>query len=427
MHPTRGGALPALALLICAFLTQASEAGGFDDRITGDWGGNRETLSEHGVDLDAGYIGEWVHNTQGGQRNATAYSDQLMVAADLDFEELLGWRGGSLHTVITDRNGSQLDAKAGFGTLLETQEIYGRGHYTRLTRVYLQQEVFDHRLIFKIGRSDVDFFPLSCDFINISFCGPLPGYHGNGWFTWPISQYFADLTLRPGERFYYKLGVSDVNPDNLDGGQGLRLLTPDKGHAGVLANFEAGWLPSFGELQGAYRFGYWHNTADYPDMLFNQQGQPLPTAGGSPMMHHDSNAWYIMARQQLTRSRSGGGLSVFFNFSQTDGDINRVNRLLSVGLEYIGPFASRPKDRLLLALGENRTGGRFREFQLLSDEQAGLPATELGSEKPLELDYSIVAVRGLYLMPSLQYVIDPGGRHNAQNLLVWGLRISADL
>ncbi|HEY5757578.1 MAG TPA: carbohydrate porin, partial [Steroidobacter sp.] len=132
---TRTNQLLASAVaMLCAIQARADDAGGFDNRITGDWRGVRSSLSDGGLNLSLGYVGEWVHNVSGGERTTTAYADQIAFGADLNFETLWGWRGGSLHLVITDRNGPQLDAKAGFGTLLETHEIYGRGHYTRLTR-----------------------------------------------------------------------------------------------------------------------------------------------------------------------------------------------------------------------------------------------------------------------------------------------------
>ncbi|WP_457097861.1 carbohydrate porin [Lysobacter sp. P5_B9] len=422
---TRSLLAAAVAAWSCHVL--AAEDGPFDHRITGDWGGLRETWHEKGVDLSFGYINEWLHNSTGGTRSTSAYADQIMLGADLDFDRLWGWRGGSFHVVITNRNGPQLDAKAGLGTLLETHEIFGRGHYTRLTRFYLQQELFDDRLTVKLGRSDVDFFPLSCDFINISFCGVLPGYHSDGWYTWPISQYFADVTFRPTASFYVKVGASEVNPRNLDGDQGLRLTTPDDDNDGTLTNFEAGWLPTFGNaLEGAYRIGYWRDSTGYSDLLLNQQGQPLPIAGGTPMLQDTSTGYYAMAQQRLTHNDAGGGLVLFANLSHSDTDVSQTDRLISVGLWYTGVFPSRPGDRLGFAIGQNRVGDRIREFERLTNEQAGIDAPSRGSEKPVELNYSIAVSRGFWLMPSLQYVRDPGGRSDAESALVWGLKLSAD-
>jgi porin len=396
--------LASAVAMLCAIQARADDAGGFDDRITGDWRGMRSALSERGVDLSLRYIGEWVHNVSGGERSATAYADQIAFGADVDFDTLLGWRGGSFHMIVTDRNGPQLDAKAGLGTLLETHEIYGRGHYTRLTRFYLQQNLLGDSVTFKVGRGDVDFFPFSCDFINISFCGALPGYHSNGWYTWPIGQYFANVTIQPNAGLYVKVGATDVNPNNLDGDQGLRLHTRDHSQRGTLSNVEAGWLPTFdGELSGSYRIGYWRNSTDYPDLVLE--------ANGAPTMHGSSTGYYALVQQQLMTHGVGGGLSVFANFSHADGEVNKVDRLWSVGLWYTGILPGRPHDRLGLAIGHNRVSERLRGF---------------GAEKPAELNYSFAGPRGFVLMPSLQYVKDAGGRSDAKDIWIFGLKLSAE-
>jgi porin len=414
----------------------------FDDRATGDWDGRRTTLLENGVSVSVSYINESLGNTAGGARRTAAYADQIALGVDLDFGRLWGWRGGSFHVVITNRNGRQLDTKAGLGTLLEVHEIFGRGHYTRLTRFYVEQDLFDERVTVKAGRGDVDFFPLSCDFVNISFCGALPGYHSNGWYTWPIGQYFANVTVRPAHAFYVKVGANDVNPRNLDGDQGLRLVTPGADTRGTLSNVEGGWLPTFGDtLAGAYRAGYWRDSTAYPDLLLNQQGQPMPLAGGVPRMHDTSTGFYAMAQQQLTHNGTGGGLLVFGNLSHAETDVSRVDRLLSTGVWWTGIFESRPMDRLGIAFGRNRVGARIRAFERLhgagGSGDSSLGGNDSGSgdnsrprhrrsEQPFEVNYSIAVSRGFRVTPTLQYVRSPGGRDDVKSPVILGIRFSAE-
>lgn len=398
----------------------------FDNRISGDWGGSRTQLSQRGLDMSLTYINEWLHNTSGGERDATAYADQFALALDADLEAMLGWRGASFHVLVTNRNGPQLDARAGLGTLLETHEIYGRGHYTRLTRFYLQQALFDDRFVLKLGRSDVDFFPLSCDFINISFCGALPGYHSNGWYTWPIGQYFANATLRPTARTYLKVGANDVNPRNLDGDQGLRLRTPREDNDGVLANVEAGWLPVLANrLDGAYRVGLWRNSTNQPDLLLDAQRQPMPRTGGDPLVRTSSHGWYVMAQQMVWANDTGRSLTLFANLSRSDPDVDRVDQVASVGMWLHGPFAGRPGDRLGFAIGHNRVGAQARESERLSNSANGTNGALPREETPVEVNYQFAVARGLWLMPSVQRVGNPGGRDDKDDALVWGLKLSA--
>src|SRR5688500_12968889 len=78
--------LASAVTMLCAIQARADDAGGFDNRITGDWHGMRSSLSERGLNLSLGYVGEWVHNVNGGDRTTTAYADQIAFGADLDFE-----------------------------------------------------------------------------------------------------------------------------------------------------------------------------------------------------------------------------------------------------------------------------------------------------------------------------------------------------
>ncbi|HEY1140598.1 MAG TPA: porin, partial [Lysobacter sp.] len=71
---------PLLPMVLAAALSwtnsvaaQDATDGRFDDRITGDWGGARTQLSQRGLDMSLAYINEWLHNTSGGERDATAY------------------------------------------------------------------------------------------------------------------------------------------------------------------------------------------------------------------------------------------------------------------------------------------------------------------------------------------------------------------
>lgn len=419
-----------LALLVSLAFTSrayAGDEGRFDARMTGNWGGARDSLFDRGVNVSLGYINEWLHNSSGGERTASAYADQLSLGADVDLNKLWGWNGSSFHVLITNRNGPQLDAEAELGTLLETHEIFGRGHYTRLTRFYFQQDLFGNLLAIKLGRGDVDFFPLSCDFINISFCGALPGYHSRGWYTWPIGQLFANATVRPSEKLYFKVGVTEVNPENLDGDQGMSLSTPDSDRDGTLTNAELGWSPRSSKgLAGMYSVGYWRDSTNYPDLLLNSFHQPLPLNGGAPLIRDTSSGYYVMARQQLTRGGGQGGLSLFANLSQADDEVNVVDQMISLGIQYTGVASSRPHDRIGLAIGRNRVGDRTRQFEQLANEVDGTGASGRGSEKPIELNYSMSFGRGLWLMPSVQLVRHPGGRSHAEDVLVWGAKLSAD-
>ena len=89
---------PLLPMVLAATLSWTNSAAAkeatvvrFDDRMTGDWGGARTQLSQRGLDMSLAYINEWLHNTSGGARDATAYADQFALAISADLDTILDW------------------------------------------------------------------------------------------------------------------------------------------------------------------------------------------------------------------------------------------------------------------------------------------------------------------------------------------------
>lgn len=421
----------AVGLLAAALATSARADDSYAAHtLSGDWGGARTRLHDRGIDLSADYVGEWLHNTSGGTRHASAYADQIHLGAAFDFDRLWGWRGASLHVDITNRNGHQLDQRAGLGTLLETHEIYGAGNVTRLTRFFLEQQLWDGLLDLKYGRMDIneDFYSLSCDFENLSFCGSLPGYITQGWYSWPVSQTGGVIRLHPASAWYVKVGAFDVNANNALPSQGLKLAVPGQSQ-GTLVIGEAGWDTALDAgshaLPGSWRIGAWRNSASYPDLLLDVHGQPQVLTGADALQRDHTSGTYALVTQQITRNAAGGGLSLFGNWVDADAHTDRTDQMISVGLFYAAPFASRPHDRIGLAFGRNRVSDRVARAARLANAAGLGPRPVPGSEYVTELNYQLQVAPGFALMPSVQYVRHPGGDTGAGSATVLGLRVAA--
>jgi porin len=70
-------------------------------------------------------------------------ADQFAFGVTLDTDKLVGLKGGKFQITITDRNGQNLSADANLGTLMQVQEIYGRGNTFRWTQFWYQQLFFE--------------------------------------------------------------------------------------------------------------------------------------------------------------------------------------------------------------------------------------------------------------------------------------------
>ena len=97
---------------------------------------------------------------------------------------------------------------------MQVQEIFGRGNTIRWTQFWYDQLLFDDVVDVKLGRMGVgeDFMSFSCYFMNLSFCGSLPGNIVSTWYNWPVSQWAARLKVNVTPQWYAQIGAYQINP-----------------------------------------------------------------------------------------------------------------------------------------------------------------------------------------------------------------------
>jgi len=181
--------------------------------LTGDWGGLRTLLSNEGIDIKSGFRDEAVTNVFGGQPASAAQAGQFDLTVAINTQKLLGWAGGTVQTSVTYREGQPLPVNL----LQQPQEIYGRGDIARLVELSYEQKLFDDHFTVKFGRlPEGEFNDFSCDFANLTFCGPPAGnIVGNYWFNAPIAQWAAWSRIDVGN-VDFRTGVYETNPQDLD-------------------------------------------------------------------------------------------------------------------------------------------------------------------------------------------------------------------
>lgn len=406
------------------------EAQGFDasNYITGDWGGERATLSDHGLDLKLGYFSEGAHNLSGGERKATGYADQIFLGVYLDLNKLVSWQGALFKVEVTDRNGNLLNNKAGMPFLLQTQQIYGRGDVVRLTQFSLTQNLFDNHLSIKAGRiyPDADFFAMSCAFQNLSFCsGGSSNYINNGWYGDPLSAVGAVIAATPDKHWYFKVGAYDTNPNTLSLDQKLRINTPG-GPSNTLLVGEVEYKADYGGgIDGDYVIGAVRNNSSHPEIV-NEAGFPTGLTNAPVAIKDPENSFFVNLEQQVFRNASGGGLRLFASFIGADQEISSVAQVLAVGGFINGPFVSRPHDRVGLAFGRNAASSDLTAAQRLYDALLPGGTSPIGVQRyeyPVELNYNVALISGVQVMPSIQYVRHPDGL-DVHDATVVGLQFS---
>jgi porin len=398
--------------------------------VTGDWGGLRTRLYQDGVDFQLGFTTEAAYNVTGGDSNLLRNADQIALGVTFDFDKLVGLKGGKFQITVTDRNGQNLSADANLGTLMQVQEIYGRGNTWRWTQFWYDQLLFDGVLDVKLGRLGVgeDFMSFSCYFMNLSFCGSLPGNIVSTWYNWPVSQWATRLKVNVTPEWYAQIGFYNINPDNIRTNDVFKLNNPP-GTIGTLIPVEGGWTPKLfsAGLPGAYRLGAWYDTSNQPNVFLAANGQPLVLNPGVPALTENSGwGWYAMAQQQVTtvRGDASRGLTVFANFVQADRDTATIDQVFIVGLFFIGPLDARPQDDIGFAVGRTHVNNGVAQGQQLQNANGLGPVAVQTNEYPFELYYTFNVGNWLALRPNLQYILHPGGTSENSNVVVLGLKAS---
>jgi porin len=399
--------------------------------VTGDWGGVRTELFDHGINLTTVYTSELANNPLGGDEEKTAYADEWAFGAGFDLQRLLGWNGGHIQITITDRNGHDLDQTANLHTLEPVQEIYGRGQTWRLSEFWFQQTWFDDRLLWKVGRvaAGETFGSFSCNFQNLTFCGSQPGsVRGDYWYNYPVSQWGSRLEFAVHKEMKLSLGVYQVNPTYIDDSwaahNGL-LPTEPSGTTGALFPLELDWTPKLLELPDSFKFGIWYDSSNANDVFLDINRQPIVLTGESPLRRHGRDGAYISFEQQISGVASKSGATLFLNITQADRDTSpSTDRQIAFGVQYRGPFASRPSDVLGFALGSTHVNSRVAAGERLVNEVNGSNVPVQSSEYTAEAFYGWTPWPFVTLRPNLQYVVHPGGSSAYANAIVVGLKMT---
>jgi len=426
-------ALAALGILGIQASAWAGDAPSFSNDLLGNWDGLRTRLFNDGFDFQLGYVSETASNVQGGAKEGVRYTDQYTFGTTVDLDKLFALPNASLQLSITDRNGRNLSTDEKLGSLQQVQEVYGRGQTWRITQFWYDQTYLDKALDWKIGRLTIggDFATFDCDFMNLTFCGAQPGnVVGNYWFNWPVSEWATRVKAAVPNFGYVQVGAYANNPSWLQRTYAFYPGNPG-GTTGALIPFEVGWLPTFADahLPGSYKLGAWYNTSATPDVLDNVNGQPLTVFGGQPKMRDGAYGAYASFVQKLTNPSASDpniGLSAFFNGTIGDHRTSAVNTQVAVGLKYKGPLSFRPQDDIAIAFGRTGVNGRIAQGEALQNAAGLGPVPLQGGEYASELYYTIHATSWLDVRPNIQYIHQPGGIDQTDDVIL-GLKISATL
>lgn len=425
-HRLWAPALILLALLGAPSSTQAQESTFWTrDNFTGEWGGARTRLSDKGIDLNFSYTGETFGDVSGGVQRGATYEDLFRFEGDVDFQKLMGWKGGSAHVTVFQIDDSGENAADLTGSISDPSNIDALPT-TRLFTLWFQQEIG------KAGSARIGQIAADDEFLISDTAAALI----NGTFGWanivavnlpgggpayPLATPGARLSLNPVKDVTLLAAAfsgdpaGDCPPDE-DPQVCNRHGTTFSFSGGTLWMGEIQYQPGAGGdangPQSAYKLGGFYHTADFADQEFGSEpgGRIVSLAVDSdnPLEHRGNWGVYGVIDQVVWRA-SKSSVTLFWRGSVVPADRNLLSWYMDGGFGIAGPFAARPDDTLTFGVAYSRISPDASALDRATRRITGSFYPIRDGETVFELSYTAQLAPWWTLQPDVQYFIHPGG------------------
>lgn len=437
-HSLKKTLLPALS---AAALCWSASAQGADywqgEHALGNWGGLRDSLEAGGVTFFGSYEANIGANISGGREHGEAYSDNFDFGLRFDLEQLFGWQGAQFTVQGVQRDGRSLTNDY-VGNFYQVQQNFGV-QTTMFYGFYLEQKLFDDRASLKIGRfaTNEDFAtsPIYGLYMGNAIDGNPKALVSSGAFTsYPGSTWAARFRLETSEETNFSLGVYQNNDwlyDESKNGLDWGVRSAD----GVMFISQFGWTPEFGKrrvavapessggksakgvlpgsdtelrgLPGHYWIGAYYSTWE-------------TRAFDSNELRDGKYGFYLHADQMVYQEALDPeqGLTVWAAaVYHPDESVNIIPFQVNAGLVYRGLFPGRNQDSTIF-------GASYGSFSSdYASEQRKLGNGSPDYETVFELGHRLQLNKFTYVMPEVQYILNPAGTGRLDDAVVLGLRV----
>jgi porin len=410
-------------------------SGGLGSRsaLTGDWGGSRERLAEHGVSFDMSLTTTLQSVVSGGAERETNVGTSLDLGVHVDFMRMGLIPGGLLTLRVEGDFGKSVLEQAGTITGVNYNALMPIGTLANdtatLSNLYYTQFLGKKFGVFA-GRFDTFH-----DGFVMEFAGAGPGAGERGFLnanlvapqmvgiTTPyVTAFGGGILAKPNDTFSFSAMVMDKRESSLT--DGLDSLGDDGWNAliGGMAQYKLAGLPGGAQVAGSF---VWDG--DFTDI---GGGQLLNLRAGAGLAGEDKswnvvgNVWQYVQVFEDVSERSLDlhdgrpdlrGWGVFLMWGVADQDTNPFQWSFSGGVGGKGLIPGREED--VFGIGyfynELEQGGVVDRTQNLRDGEQGF-----------EIYYEAEVTPWLHLTPDLQ-VVRPGLGDN-DTAVVLGLRALID-
>ncbi len=396
---------------------EATRATAFDflnnDRLTGDWGGGRTWLEDHGIAIDLGLTTIYQHNAHGGvrTRNGHRVSGSYDLELTFDFGAMGLWKGGTLYAAAEGSWDDGVSDRGYVGDLFGVNGDAGGDRSIDVSEVWYEHSFFGGKFRVRYGKLD-----LGVDFETNAFANDETAqFMNNGLINaanvpFPDPGHGIQFVATPCDWFYFGAGVADAEADVRETGFRTAYHGPDD----TFSVYEFGITPecdtAWGTLVGGYRFGMWYDPQP-KDEFINDLGGRLV----APVKRDDVGFYFsmdqVVFRENPKAEGDEQGLGVFCRYGYAHAAVSELEHFWSVGGQYQGLIPTRDDDVLGFGVAQGVLSERLREV-----------GSDPHRETALELYYAAQIFPWLAISPDFQWILRPNGE-DGRDAFVAGIRL----
>ena len=395
------------------------------DTLTGDWGGFRDDMLNHGVAITPTWIGEVFGNPSGGMGRGVISDGLFNVALDLNLDRMSDdsfFDDMLIHTNALYVYGASLSSSF-VGDFSNTSNLAAYNS-VRLQELWIEKAFWEKRVNLKIGNMAVDteFFQSGSAslFINGTF-GAFTFIASNvpNAPVYPVASPGVRVQFLPTSNFYAMAGIygQDLNSDPAVNNQNGTRFALNSG-SGMLIMSEVGYLvnqsPNDRGLQGTYRLGSFVHTDN--STTFASQANFANGTGNLQSAGSSYGVYGVMDQQIYTHGAEA--ISLFVRSGGAPGNSNFVDYYVDGGFNFTGFIPGRDNDIAGIAVARSHVSEDFSDSQVAE----GLPPST--AETVLEATYKVQVAPWWSIQPDFQYIITPSAVQGSNNAVVVGLRTS---
>lgn len=389
-----------IACVLLAGIALAEEPWAERDRLTGDWGGARTSLEEQGIKPFAYYDSIFGANISGGKESGGEFAGQVYIGVDLDLEKLLGWEDTVMKISVVNRHGNSVSSDV--GGIYDPMCIYGGadGQKTILYQFWIEK-TFNENLAVKFGRGSQDEDFANNDLYRYSLSTAINGpirsmmLDRSQIVSFPLGVWHGRVKYTFNDEHQLQVGAYQINDHIWDNIPGTDWSIDSDDGVTFMAQYD--WTPQIMDRPARLFAGLADSVYDTTTFDGDSNNNILRLYG-----HFDFEVVE--------------DLKLFAFGAVTDqDDVAQMPLQLSCGANWKGLFPGREHDHTMA----------FMTYGGLSDEWGDSIGEDVDYEMVYELGHRFQLTPAVYVQPSVQYIMNPGGSGDVDDAVVLGAWVGA--